>query len=125
MTNLPVTSVCAFLTDTFIDTFTVSTYLVITTIVVSVGCSFLLILFDFLVQCLPCSVVRPLGLLCELIIFPELVRYSILDFLRCHFPGRLPLYNFLTVKPFVFCLQPLLVRIVDVSYTLTSELMFR
>jgi hypothetical protein len=38
-----------FLSDTFTDTFTVSTYLVITTIVVSVDCNFLLILFDFLV----------------------------------------------------------------------------
>ena len=52
MTSLPVTSACAFLADTFTDTFTASTYLVITTIVVSVGCSFRLILFDFLVQCL-------------------------------------------------------------------------
>ena len=53
MTSLPVTSACAFLADTFTDTFTASTYLVITTIVdVFVGCSFRLILFDFLVQCL-------------------------------------------------------------------------
>jgi hypothetical protein len=128
MTSLPVTSTCAFLADTFTDTFTVSTYyLVITTIVVSVDCTSALSCSpDFLVQCLPCSVVRPLGLLCKLIIFPELVRCSILDFLRCHFPSRLPLYNFLTVNPFkfVFCLQSLLVRIVDVSYTLTSDLMF-
>ncbi len=40
MTSLPVTSVCAFLVDTFTDTFTPSTYLVITTIVISVDCSF-------------------------------------------------------------------------------------
>ena len=48
MTSLPVTSACVFLVDTFTDTFTTSTYLVVTTIVVSVGRSFLLILFDFL-----------------------------------------------------------------------------
>ena len=43
------------------------------------------------------SVFRPLGLLPQLIIFPELVRCSILDFLGCQFPDRLPLY-FLTVN---------------------------
>ncbi len=52
MTSLPVSSACAFFADTFTDTFTVSTYLVITTIVVSVSYSFHLILFDFPVQCL-------------------------------------------------------------------------
>ncbi len=66
--------------------------------------------YIFHFQCFFASVVRPLGLLCQLIMFPELVRCSILDFLRCRLPFRLPLC-FLTVKPFVFCLQPLLVSL--------------
>ncbi len=102
MTGFAVTSVCAFLTDTF----TASTSLIIRTIVVSVRCSFGLIIFHF--QCFFVSAVRSLGLLCELIMFPELVLCSILDFLRCLLPVHLPLC-FLTVKSFVFCLQSLLV----------------
>ena len=104
MTGLPVTSTCVFVTDTF----TVSTSLIIRTIVVSVRCSFGLIIFHF--QCFFVSAVRSLGLLCELIMFPELVRCIILDFLHCQSPFRLPLY-FLTVNPFVLCLQSLLVSL--------------
>jgi hypothetical protein len=97
MTSLPVTSRVLFSP-------TPSLTPSLSTIVVSVGCSFHLILFDFLVQRLSYRVVRPLGHVCELIIFPELVRISILDFLSCQFPSRLPLY-FPTVKPFLFCLR--------------------
>ena len=53
--TLCLTSTCAFLADTFTDTFTASTYLVITTIVVSVGCSFLHPHFRSHVQLNVCS----------------------------------------------------------------------
>ena len=59
-----------------------------------------------------------LGLLPQLIIFPELVRYSIQDFFLCKLPVRLPLC-FLTLKTFVFCLQ--LPLVCSCEFCLQSE----